>query len=287
MRIACVDMGVCELPKTNPINLSSLNPNEPFVRVHTLTRMNGSFGFINCNRSKKMKKVVRSVRESKAASECKGVLQVKLYHMTIAAKVIAKSSVSVYRKQPVSGMVTSTEECVLTKSAIEFLRASALQCDLHALISVFDHKSEANEKLDGKTDGKHYAAAVKAVLSAAAEDLKDKPQLARDRLIAYTAACRKTIGAFLTECAEVVNGDAYQREPLTGTVSKSGKPLTQAWVKFGTSSDCLDMLDSTEIKTSVLIGQKSTGCDETTAAEIEVDDESAKPAKRTRRSNKK
>lgn len=26
MRIACVDMGVCELPKTKPINLSSLKP---------------------------------------------------------------------------------------------------------------------------------------------------------------------------------------------------------------------------------------------------------------------
>lgn len=61
--------------------------------------------------------------------------------------------------------------------------------------------------------------------------------------------------------------------------------MTAAWIKFGTSSDCLDMLDSTEIKTSVLIGQKSTGADETTAAEIEVADEPAKrkaskPAKR-------
>ena len=122
------------------------------------------------------------------------------------------------------------------------------------------------------TDSKHLAAAVKAVLTAAAEDLKDKPQLAQDRLIAYTAACRKTVGKFLSECATVINGDAYQREPMTGTVSKSGKPLTAAWVMFGTSSDCLDMLDSTEIKTSVLIGQKSTGADETTSAEIEVDD---------------
>ena len=235
------------------------------------------------------KKVVRSVRESKAASENKGVLQVKLYHQTIFTKVIAKSSVTVYKKQPVSGMVTESTECVLTKDAVEFLRSNALQCDLHALITVFDHKSEANDKLDGKSDSKHLAAAVKAVLSAAAEDLKDKPQLAQDRLIAYTAACRKTVGKFLTECAAVVNGDAYQREPLTGTVSKSGKPLTQAWVKFGTSSDCLDMLDSTEIKTSVLIGQKSTGCDETTSAEIEVADEPAKPAKpkRTRKASKK
>ena len=216
------------------------------------------------------KKVVRSVRESKAASENKGVLQVKLYHMAIAAKVIAKSSVTVYRKQPVSGMVTESTECVLTKDAVEHLKADALSCDLHALITVFDHKSEATEKLDGKSDSKHLAAAIKAVLSAAAEDIKDKPQLAQDRLIAYTAACRKTVGKFLSECAAVVNGDCYQREPMTGTVSKSGKPLTQAWVKFGTSSDCLDMLDSTEIKTSVLIGQKSTGCDETTAAEVEV-----------------
>ena len=236
-----------------------------------------------------MKKVVRSVKEKKGASENKGVLQVKLYHMTIVAKVIAKSSVTVYRKQPVSGMVTGEDECVLTKGAVEFLRSNALQNDLHALITVFDHKAEANEKLDGKSDSRHYAAAVKAVLSAAAEDLKDKPQLAQDRLIAYTAACRKTVGKFLTDCAMVVNGDAYQREPLTGTCSKSGKPLTQAWVKFGTSSDCLDMLDSTEIKTSVLIGQKSTGCDETTAAEIEVADEPTKPAKpkRSRKASKK
>ena len=226
------------------------------------------------------KKVVRSVKEKKAASENKGVLQVKLYHMAIAAKVIAKSSVSVYKVQPVSGMVTESTECVLTKDAVEFLKSSALQCDLHALIHVFDHKSEATEKLDGKSDSKHYAAAVKAVLGAAAEDLKSKPELAQDRLIAYTAACRQTVGKFLTECANVVNGDAYQREPLTGTCSKSGKPMTAAWIKFGTSSDCLDMLDSTEIKTSVLIGQKSTGCDETTAAEIEVADEPAKPAKR-------
>ena len=229
-----------------------------------------------------MKKVVRSVKEKKSASESKGVLQVKLYHSAIAAKVIAKSSVTVYRKQPVSGMVTSSVECVLTKDAVEFLKADALSLDLKALVAVFDHKAEAVAKLDGKTNSAHYTAAVKAVLYAAADDLKDKPELAQDRLIAYTAACRKTAGKFLTECASVVNGDAYQREPLTGTVSKSGKPLTQAWVMFGTSSDCLDMLDSTEIKTSVLIGQKSTGCDETTAAEIEVADKpepEAKPAK--------
>ena len=218
------------------------------------------------------KKVVRSVREKKGASESKGVLQVRLYHSAIAAKVIAKSSITIYRKQPVSGMVTESTECVLTKDAVEFLRSNALQNDLHALISVFDHKSDANEKLDGKTDSKHYAAAIKAVLSAGAEDLKSKPELAQDRLIAYTAACRKTVGKFLSDCAMVVNGDAYQKEPLTGTCSKSGKPLTAAWVKFGTSSDCLDMLDSTEIKTSVLIGQKSTGCDETVSAEVEVAD---------------
>mgnify|MGYP003398846315 FL=1 len=234
------------------------------------------------------KKVVRSVREKKSASESKGVLQVRLYHSAIAAKVIAKSSVSVYRIQPVSGMVTASTECVLTKDAVEFLRSNALSLDLRALLVVFDHKSEARDKLDGKTDSKHYAAAIKAVLSAAAEDLKSKPELAQDRLVAYTAACRKTVGKFLTECANVVNGDCYQREPLTGTCSRGGKPLTQAWVKFGTSSDCLDMLDSTEIKTSVLIGQRSTGCDETTAAEVEVaDEESAKPAKRTRKTNKK
>lgn len=233
------------------------------------------------------KKVVRSVREKKSASESKGVLQVRLYHSAIAAKVIAKSSVTVYRKQPVSGMVTEGTECVLTKDAVEYLRSNALQNDLKALITVFDHKSEAVEKLDGKSNSKHYAAAIKAVLSAAAEDLKSKPELAQDRLIAYTAACRKTIGKFLEECAAVVNGDAYQREPLTGTCSKSGKPLTAAWVKFGTSSDCLDMLDSTEIKTSVLIGQKSTGCDETTAAEIEVADEPKPETKRTRKTNKK
>ena len=235
------------------------------------------------------KKVVRSVREKKSASENKGVLQVRLYHKAICDKVIAKSSVTIYKTQPVSGMVTESTECVLTKEGVEYLRADALQYDLHALVTVFDHKSEANEKLDGKSDSRHYAAAIKAVLSAAAEDLKSKPELAQDRLIAYTAACRKTIGKFLTECANVVNGDAYQREPLTGTVSKSGKPLTQAWVKFGTSSDCLDMLDSTEIKTSVLIGQKSTGCDETTSAEIEVADEPAKPAKpkRSRKASKK
>ena len=227
-----------------------------------------------------MKKVIRSVKEKKSASEAKGVLQVRLYHYTIAAKVIAKSSVTVYRKQPVSGMVTESTECVLTKDAVEFLKASALQNDLNAIISVFDHKAEAMEKLDGKSDSKHCAAAIKAVLKDAAEDLKDSPEKAQDRLIAYTAACRKTAGKFLTECAAVVNGDCYQREPLTGTCSKSGKALTQAWVKFGTSSDCLDMLDSTEIKTSVLIGQRSTGCDETTAAEIEVaDSSSAKPAK--------
>ena len=240
-----------------------------------------------------MKKVIRSVKEKKAASESKGVLQVRLYHKAICDKVITKSSVTVYKTQPVSGMVTESTECVLTKEGVEYLRADALQNDLHALIAVFDHKTEAVEKLDGKTDSKHYAAAVKAVLGAAAEDLKDKPQLAQDRLIAYTAQCRKTIGKFLSECANVINGDCYQREPLTGTCSKSGKPLTQAWVKFGTSSDCLDMLDSTEIKTSVLIGQKSTGCDETTSAEVEVADpkpetKPAKPAKRSRKaSNKK
>lgn len=234
------------------------------------------------------KKVVRSVRESKGASECKGVLQVRLYHKSICDKVIAKSSVSVYKVQPVSGMVTESTECVLTKDAVEFLRSNSLSLDLKALITVFDHKSEATEKLDGKTDSNHYSAAIKAVLSAAAEDLKDKPELAQDRLIAYTAACRRTVGKFLTECANIVNGDAYQREPLTGTCSKSGKPLTAAWVKFGTSSDCLDMLDSTEIKTSVLIGQKSTGADETTAAEVEVaDDESAKPAKPAKRGARK
>lgn len=236
-----------------------------------------------------MKKVIRSVREKKSASENKGVLQVRLYHSAIAAKVIAKSSVTVYKKQPVSGMVTESTECVLTKEGVEYLKSDALQNDLHALISVFDHKSEANEKLDGKSNSAHYSAAIKAVLNAAAEDLKDKPQLAQAKLIAYTAQCRKTIGKFLTDCAMVVNGDAYQREPLTGTVSKSGKPLTAAWVKFGTSSDCLDMLDSTEIKTSVLIGQKSTGCDETTSAEIEVAEPEAKPAKpkRTRKASKK
>ena len=232
-------------------------------------------------------KTVRSVRESKAASENKGVLQDRLYHKSIAAKVIGKSTVTVYRKQPVSGMVTGEDECVLTKSAVEFLKSNALQNDLHALISVFDHKSEANEKLDGKSDSRHYAAAIRAVLSAAAEDLKSKPELAQDRLIAYTAACRKTIGKFLSECAAVVNGDAYQREPLTDTCSKSGKPMTQAWIKFGTSSDCLDMLDSTEIKTSVLIGQKSTGADETTAAEVEVEEKPAKPAKPAKRGSRK
>ena len=231
-----------------------------------------------------MKKVIRSVKEKKSASESKGVLQVRLYHKAICDKVISKSSVTIYKVQPVSGMVTSSVECVLTKDAVEYLRSDALQNDLHALISVFDHKSEAVKALDGKSNSKHYSAAVKAVLSAAAEDLKSKPELAQDRLIAYTAACRKTVGKFLGNCAAVINGDAYQREPLTGTCSKSGKPLTQAWVKFGTSSDCLDMLDSTEIKTSVLIGQKSTGCDETTSAEIEV----AEPEpKRTRKASKK
>ena len=236
-------------------------------------------------------KVIRSVREKKSASESRGVLQVKLYHFSIASKVISKSSVTVFKKQPVSGMVTESTECVLTKSAVEHLKADALSCDLHALISVFDHKSVAVEKLDGHTDSKHLAAAVKAVLNAAAEDLKDKPQLAQDRLIAYTAACRRTVGKFLTECATVVNGDAYQREPLTDTCSKSGKPLTAAWVMFGTSSDVLDMLDSTEIKTSVLIGQKSTGCDETTAAEVEVaepePEAKPKPKRGSRKTSKK
>ena len=231
-------------------------------------------------------KVIRSVREKKSASESTGVLQVKLYHKSIASKVIAKSSVTIYRQQPISGMVTESTECVLTKSAVEHLKADALSCDLHALITVFDHKSEAVKALDGHTDSKHLAAAIKVVLNGAAEDLKSEPQLAQDRLIAYTAACRKTVGKFLTECAAVINGDAYQREPLTGTVSKSGKPLTAAWVKFGTSSDCLDMLDSTEIKTSVLIGQKSTGCDETTSAEIEVADEPKPEAKPKRGSRK-
>ena len=230
-----------------------------------------------------MKKVIRSVKEKKSASENKGVLQVRLYHNAIAAKVIAKSSVTVYRKQPVSGMVTESTECVLTKDAVEYLKADALSCDLRALIEVFDHKSEAADKLDDHTDSRHIAAAIKAVLTAAAEDLKDHPEKAQDRLIAYTAACRKTVGKFLERCAAVVNGDAYQREPLTDTCSKSGKPLTQAWVKFGTSSDCLDMLDSTEIKTSVLIGQKSTGCDETTAAEVEV----AEKPKRSRKGKTK
>lgn len=229
-----------------------------------------------------MTKIIRSVKEKKSASENRGVLQVRLYHSAIAAKVIAKSSVAVYRKQPVSGMVTESTECVLTKDAIEYLKSNALQNDLHALITVFDHKSDANDKLDGKSNSKHYAAAIKAVLSAAAEDLKDKPELAQDRLIAYTAACRKTIGTFLSECAAVVNGEAYQREPLTDTCSKSGKPLNAAWIKFGTSSDCLDMLDSTEIKTSVLIGQKSTGCDVTVSAEV-ADEESAKPKRGARK----
>ena len=235
-----------------------------------------------------MKKVY-SVRERKSASECKGVLRVRLYHKTICDKVIDKSSVTVYKFQPVSGMLAERRECTLTDEGVEFLRADALQNDLHALVAVFGHKAEAVKALDGKSNSKHYAAAVKAVLSAAAEELKSKPQLAQDRLIAYTGACRKTIGKFLSDCAAVVNGDAYQREPLTGTVSRAGKPLTAAWVKFGTSSDCLDMLDSAEIKTSVLIGQKSTGCDETTS--IEVADEPAEPAKpakpkRTRKASK-
>ena len=233
-------------------------------------------------------KVIRSVHEKKSASENKGVLQVKLYHSAIAAKVIAKSSVVIYRKQPVSGMVTSSVECVLTKDAVEFLKADALSLDLKALVAVFDHKAEAVAKLDGKTNSAHYTAAIKAVLYAAADDLKSSPEKAHDLLVAYTAACRKTAGKFLGNCAAVVNGDAYQREPLTGTVSKSGKPLTQAWVMFGTSSDCLDMLDNTDIKTSVLIGQKSTGCDETTAAEIEVaePETESKPAKPKRGSRK-
>ena len=226
-----------------------------------------------------MKKVIRSVREKKSASESKGVLQVKLYHFSIASKVISKSSVTIFRKQPVSGMVTSGIECVLTEAAVEHLKADALQNDLHALIAVFDHKAEAVKALDGKSNSKHYSAAIKAVLDASAEDLKSKPELAQDRLLAYTAACRKSVGKFLNDCATIINGDCYQREPLTGTCSKSGKPLTAAWVMFGTSSDCLDMLDSTDIKTSVLIGQKSTGCDETTAAEIEVSEPEAKPAK--------
>ena len=235
-----------------------------------------------------MKKVIRSVKEKKSASESRGVLQVSLYHSLIATKVIAKSSVSVYRKQPVSGMVTESTECVLTDDAIEFLKASALSLDLKALISVFDHKSAATEKLDGKTNSKRYGAAIKAVLACAAEDLKGKPELAQDRLIAYTAACRKTAGKFLMECATVINGDAYQKEPATDTCSKSGKPLTQAWILFGTSSDVLDMLDSTEIKTSVLIGQKSTAVDQTTAAEIEVaePEPEPKPAKPKRGSRK-
>ena len=49
------------------------------------------------------------------------------------------------------------------------------------------------------------------------------------------------------------------------------------------------MLDSTEIKTSVLIGQKSTGCDETTSAEIDAEPKpEPKPeAKRSRKASKK
>ena len=232
------------------------------------------------------KKVVRSVKEKKAVSENTPVLQVKLYHSAIANKVIAKSSVSVYRKQPVSGMVTESTECVLTDDAIEFLKADALSLDLKGVIAAFGHKAEAIAKLDGKTNSAHYGAAIKAVLKAAAEELT--PEKAKEMLSAYIAACRRTVGKFLGNCAAVVNGDAYQREPLTGTVSKSGKPLTQAWVMFGTSSDCLDMLDNTDIKTSVLIGQKSTGCDETTAAEIEVaePETESKPAKPKRGSRK-
>ena len=85
------------------------------------------------------KKVVRSVKEKKGASECKGVLQVRLYHKAICDKVLMKSSVSVYKVQPVSGMVTEATECVLTKEAVEFLRSNALCLDLHALLAVFDH----------------------------------------------------------------------------------------------------------------------------------------------------
>lgn len=247
--------------------LTITSPNESFVRAHLTVK---EFYIMAT-------KTIRSTREKRAACESKGVLQVRLYHKAICDKVISKSSVVIYQKQPVSGMVTSRLECVLTKEAVEFLKSDALQNDLHALITVFDHKAEAVKALDGKSNSAHYSAAIKAVLSSAAEDLKDKPELAQDRLIAYTAACRKTVGKFLSNCAAVVNGDCYQRAPLTGTCSKSGKPLTAAWVVFGTSSDCLDMLDSTEIKTSVLIGQKSTGCDETTSAEIEVADPETKP----------
>ena len=230
------------------------------------------------------KKVVRSVKEKKAVSENTPVLQVKLYHSLIAAKVIAKSSVTVYRKQPVSGMVTESTECTLTKSAVEFLKADALSLDLKGVIAAFGHKTEAVAKLDGKSNSAHYSAAIKAVLKAAAEELT--PEKAKEMLSAYIAACRKTAGKYLMRCAEIVNGDCYQREPLTDTCSKSGKPLTQAWVKFGTSSDCLDMLDSTDIKTEVLIGQKSTAVDQTTAAEIEVDEPETKPEPKPKRTRK-
>ena len=231
-----------------------------------------------------MSKVIRSVREKKAVSENTPVLQVRLYHMAIAAKVIAKSSVSVYRKQPVSGMVTESTECVLTKDAIEYLKADALSLDLKAIITAFGHRTEANEKLDGKTDSGHYSAAIKAVLKAAAEELT--PEKAKEMLVAYMAACRKTAGKHLMRCAEVVNGDAYQREPLTDTCSKSGKPMTQAWVKFGTSSDVLDMLDSTDIRTEVLIGQKATAVDQTTAAIVE-DEPNNKPKRGSSKASKK
>ena len=234
-----------------------------------------------------MKKVIRSVKEKKAVSENTPVLQVKLYHMAVANKVIAKSSVSVYRKQPVSGMVTESTECVLTDDAVEFLKSDALSLDLKGVITAFGHKTEAVAKLDGKTNSAHYSAAIKAVLKAAAEELT--PEKAKEMLSAYIAACRKTVGKYLMRCAEIVNGDAYQKKPATDTCSKSGKPLTQAWVMFGTSSDCLDMLDSTDIKTEVLIGQKSTAVDQTTSAEIEVADSKpeAKPAKPAKRGSRK
>ena len=234
-----------------------------------------------------MKKVIRSVKEKKAVSENTPVLQVKLYHMAVANKVIAKSSVTVYRKQPVSGMVTESTECVLTDDAIEFLKADALSLDLKGVITAFGHKAEAVAKLDGKANSAHYSAAIKAVLKAAAEELT--PEKAKEMLSAYIAACRKTAGKYLMRCAEIVNGDAYQKEPATDTCSKSGKPLTQAWILFGTSSDCLDMLDSTDIKTEVLIGQKSTAVDQTTSAEIEVAEPKpeAKPAKRGSRKGTK
>lgn len=47
------------------------------------------------------------------------------------------------------------------------------------------------------------------------------------------------------------------------------------------------MLDNTEIKTSVLIGQKATGCDETTSAEVEVADKPAKASKPKQKASKK